>query len=121
MSHRWSLLLYIVLLSTAIGTAQESGRGSAVLLRGPDGSLTVSTAVALPGDTVAIVDGAVSVNGQLTASRVAGAVAWGPTVVSEGTYFVAGDPAYLQSKPESWGLVPRTRILGIVRVGVVPE
>ncbi len=122
MSRRWSLLLCIALLaSTVIGTAQESGRGSTVLLRGPDGSLVVSTAVALPGDTVAIVDGAVRVNGQPTAWRVDGAGHWGPTVVSEGTYFVVGDPAKLQNSPESWGLVPQTRILGILRVGVVPK
>lgn len=122
MSRRWSLLLCIVLLaSTVIGTAQESGRGSAVLLRGPDGSLVVSTTVALPGDTVLIVDGAVRVNGQPTAWRVDGAGDWGPTVVREGTYFVAGDPAKLQNSPESWGLVPLTRIVGILRVGVVPK
>jgi type IV secretory pathway protease TraF len=122
MSRSWSLLLGIVLLaSTVIGTAQESGRGSTVLLRGPDGSLVVSTAVALPGDTVAIVDGAVRVNGQPTAWRVDGARNWGPTVVNEGTYFVAGDPAKLQNKPESWGLVSLTRIVGILRVGVVPK
>jgi hypothetical protein len=92
-----------------------------VLLRGPDGSLVVSTAVALPGDTVAIVDGAVRVNGQPTALRAAGAGDWGPTVVSEGSYFVAGDPVKLQNSPESWGLVTQTRILGILRVGVVPK
>jgi type IV secretory pathway protease TraF len=122
MTRRWAVLLSIALLASAvIGTAQESGRGSTVLLRDLDGSLVVSTAVALPGDTVAILNGAVRVNGQPTAWRVDRAGDWGPTVVSEGTYFVAGDPAKLQNSPESWGLVPQTRILGIVRLGVVPK
>ena len=122
MSGRWISFVGVALLaSSLIVGAQESGRGSAVLLRGNDGSLVVSTAIALPGDTVAIVDGAVSVNGQPTPWRLSGAASWGPTVVGPGAYFLAGDPAKLQNSPDSWGLVPQAQLLGVLQVGVVPK
>jgi hypothetical protein len=122
MSGRWIAFVGVTLLaSSLIVEAQGSGRGSTVLIRSNDGSLVVTTAIALPGDTVAIVDGAVSVNGQPTPWRVSGNASWGPTVVSPGTYFVAGDPAKLQNSPLSWGLVPQAQLLGVLQVGVVPK
>lgn len=100
----------------------EVERGMIVILDPPhdDGREFIKRVIGLPGDTIQIVDGVVSVNGKrLDEPYVGGVATWTDTnpltvVVPEGEYFVMGDNrAYMQSNDSrSFGTIPLKAIKG---------
>lgn len=100
----------------------EVERGMIVILDPPhdDGREFIKRVIGLPGDTIHIVDGVVSVNGKrLDEPYVGGVATWTDTnpltvVVPEGEYFVMGDNrAYMQSNDSrSFGTIPLKAIKG---------
>jgi len=77
----------------------------------------IKRVIGLPGDTVAVEDGNVFVNGkQLVESYVPPAYrddrSYSPTVVPPGDYFVLGDHRVSSNDSRSWGFVPRSYIYG---------
>jgi len=71
--------------------------------------------VGLPGETVAIRDGAVTVNGvRLTEPYLTapGHADFGPQAVPADHYFVLGDNRSNSSDSRVWGMVPRDHIVG---------
>ncbi len=77
----------------------------------------IKRVIGLPGDTVAVEDGNVFVNGkQLMESYVPAAYrddrSYSPTVVPPGDYFVLGDHRVSSNDSRSWGFVPRNYIYG---------
>jgi type IV secretory pathway protease TraF len=121
MKREWILATAVLVLSGAIGSAQQPTASNAVLVRDSQNVLSVSTVVAGPGDTVSVSDGQVIVNGNATAVRVQLAGQWGPQVLDAKTYFVAGDPALLGSNVRAWGMVVKERIVGTVHLGQLPS
>ena len=112
-----------LLVDKRLSSAGDPAPGDIVMLRYPlDPEKTfVKRVIALGGDEVHIVDGAVLRNGRridepyvMTASRSRDD--WGPQVVPGGTYFVLGDQRNNSSDSRHWGFVPREYILGRVNV-----
>ena len=107
---------------------RRSGTGMIVILDPPhdDGREFIKRVIGLPGDTIHIVDGVVSVNGKrLDEPYVGGVATWTDTnpltvVVPEGEYFVMGDNrAYMQSNDSrSFGTIPAKRSRDRPRTGI---
>ena len=121
MKREWIFATAVLVLSGAIGSAQQPTASNVVLVRDSENVLTLSTVVARPGDTVSVSDGQVIVNGNATAVRVQHAGQWGPQVLDAETYFVTGDPALLGSNVRAWGMVVKQRIVGTVHLGQLPS
>jgi len=120
MKQRVLIVTSVVLLSAVVGANQQASPTEAVLIRGEDNVLSVSTVLARPGDTVSVSDGEVTVNGKQIGVQVEASGVWGPRRVEVGTYFVAGDPARLGSNARAWGFVPQGHVVGTVRIGELP-
>ena len=104
----------------------EPGRGDVVLFRAPgDGAPTIKRVVGLPGDTVAVRDGVLFVNGEkkregyvdygLTDSTFLGS-----TDVPEGHVYLMGDNRANSLDSRSYGPVPEADLLGKVPLRVWP-
>ncbi len=77
----------------------------------------IKRVIGLPGDTVAVDDGYVIVNGKkLIENYVPKAYrddrSYSPTVVPPGDYFVLGDHRVSSNDSRAWGFVPRNYIYG---------
>ena len=100
-----------------IGAAQSVSieRGALVLVKDSQNRLVVTSVVAIAGDVVSISDGRVSVNGLTTTVSVSGVTRFGPRQVTEGQYFVAGDPLQLAIGTNAWGMIDASAIVGTVQ------
>lgn len=104
----------------------EPRRGDVVLFEAPnDGAPTIKRVVGLPGDTVAVRDGVLFVNGEkkwegyvdygLTDSTFLG-----PAHVPEGHVYLMGDNRVNSLDSRSYGPVPEADLLGRVLLRVWP-
>jgi signal peptidase I len=101
-------------------------RGDLVVFHAPrTGDVTLKRAVGLPGDTVAIEDGVLVVNGRRQTEPYADpdaidSVYFGPARVRAGTVFVMGDNRADSIDSRDYGAVPRGDLMGRVRVRLWP-
>lgn len=79
-----------------------------------DGSIVVKRVVGIPGDTVIVVDGDVSILENRTNENSAG------TVLAEGEYFLLGDNRNNSRDSREYGAVNERQLLGIVIVRYFP-
>lgn len=104
----------------------EPRRGDVVLFEAPgDGAPTIKRVVGIPGDTVAVRDGVLLVNGEkkwegyvdygLTDSTFLG-----PTDVPDGHVYLMGDNRVNSMDSRSYGPVPEADLLGEVPLRVWP-
>ena len=98
-------------------------RGDIVMLYYPldPNKSFVKRVIAEEGDVVRIVDGKVYVNDtpmrdEFVPPEFKSHDDYGPTVVSEGYYFVMGDHRNNSSDSRHWGMVPKKYIIGKVQV-----
>ncbi|MFB7338377.1 signal peptidase I, partial [Streptomyces adustus] len=94
------------------------GRGDLVVFDGSDGTL-VKRVVAVAGDTVAIEDGVLEVDGRAVEEpavdpRTVDGMYFGPARVPDGTVFVLGDNRRHSVDSRQFGPVPVTKVTGRV-------
>jgi signal peptidase I len=105
---------------------QTPRRGELAVFRAPGSGLTVlKRIVAVGGDTVAIEDGALYVDGRRRHESYADpkaidSVYFGPVRVHTGTVFALGDNRADSLDSREFGAVPRSRILGRVVARIWP-
>lgn len=94
-------------------------RGDTVVFWYPDQPTTsyIKRVIGLPGDTVAVEDGYVILNGKKLAENYVPPEyrddrPYPPTVVPSGEYFVLGDHRISSNDSRAWGFVPRNLIYG---------
>ena len=94
-------------------------RGDVVLFEAPGGAPTIKRVVGLPGDTVAVRDGVLFVNGEKTVEgyvdyALTDATFFGPTDVPEGHVYVMGDnrTQYGSEDSRMFGVVATDEIVG---------
>lgn len=96
-------------------------RGDLVVFRAPrSGEVTLKRAIGLPGDTVAIEDGVLVVNGRRKTEPYADpeaidSVYFGPVRVRPGTVFLLGDNRLDSRDSRDFGAVTRGELIGRVR------
>jgi signal peptidase I len=101
-------------------------RGDLVVFHAPrTGDVTLKRAVGLPGDTVAIEDGVLVVNGGRRVEPYADpdaidSVYFGPVRVPAGAVFVLGDNRADSIDSREFGAVSRGRLMGRVQVRLWP-
>ena len=101
-------------------------RGDLVVFHAPrTGDVTLKRAVGLPGDTVAIEDGVLVVNGRRQTEPYAApdaidSVYFGPERVGAEAVFVLGDNRADSIDSRAFGAVPRSDLMGEVRVRLWP-
>lgn len=103
----------------------EPERGDVVLFEGPDGAPTIKRVVGIPGDTVAVWDGVLRVNGEKTLEGyvdydLTDSTFAGPTKVPEGHVYLMGDNRVNSLDSRSYGPVPEADLLGEVSLRVWP-
>ena len=101
-------------LAYSLGTPR---RGEIVIFNYPKDlkEIYVKRVIGLPGEMVAIQNGAVSINGRLLPEPYKAFVAHGdmaPRAVPAGQYFVMGDNRDVSDDSRYWGDLPRTDIIG---------
>ena len=108
-----------ILVDRLVFRWREVRRGDVVVLRMPGDPARhlVKRVVGLPGECVAIRDGAVYVNGRRLAEpylsgRVDRAETRPMIEVARGHYYVLGDHRVLSSDSRAWGLIPARSITG---------
>lgn len=101
-------------------------RGDLVLFEAPDdGAPTIKRVAGEPGDTVAIRDGVLFVNGEgrreaYVDYNLADSTFMGPTEVPEGHLYLMGDNRANSLDSRSYGPVPRGNVLGGVPLRLWP-
>lgn len=100
-------------------------RGDLALFRDPVGEIAIKRVVGLPGDTVAIRDGVLFVNGEKKREsyvnyRLTDASFFGPVKVPENRVFLMGDNRYNSRDSRDYGPVPEKDLLGQVLLRVLP-
>jgi signal peptidase I len=101
-------------------------RGELVVFRAPrSGDVTLKRAIGLPGDSVAIEDGVLVVNGRRQAEPYADpdaidSVYFGPVRVPAGSVFVLGDNRADSLDSRDFGAVSRRELMGRVQVRLWP-
>lgn len=97
-------------------------RGDVVVFRSPssDDELMVKRIVATPGDLVESRAGKVLIGGRTLAEpylrEVSASGAFEPLIVPANCYFVMGDNRANSFDSRSWGVLPRDRVVGRVRL-----
>lgn len=104
----------------------EPGRGDVVLFEAPrDGAPTIKRVVGIPGDTVAVKDGVLFVNGERKGEgyvdyRLTDSTFLGPVHVPDGHVYLMGDNRMNSLDSRSYGPVPEADVLGDVPLRVWP-
>lgn len=111
-------------LAYVFGTPQ---RGDIITLHSPDapkGSRPyIKRIIGLPGETVAVQNGKVYINGQpLTEPYIMEPMTYtmSPEVVPKGYYFVLGDNRNISDDSHIWGMLAKDRIIGKAWVVIWP-
>jgi signal peptidase I len=105
---------------------QSPRRGDLAVFRAPgSGEIVLKRIVAVGGDTVAIEDGALYVDGRRRREayadpRAIDSVYFGPVRVRRGTVFALGDNRADSLDSRAFGAVPRSRIVGRVVARIWP-
>ena len=105
---------------------RDPSRGDLIVFRRPhSGEIMLKRVVALGGDTVAIEDGALYVDGRRKHERYADpraidSVYFGPVRVPPGSVFALGDNRADSVDSRTFGSVPRSRVIGRVVVRLWP-
>jgi len=111
------------LVNHCVYLVRQPRRGEVVVLRDPtDGTYAVKRVIAAAGDTVALRDGAVYLNGQrldepylLQGTQTYPFQTWEQVVhCGPGQYFVLGDNRFFSNDSRNYGPVSRHAILGLV-------
>lgn len=106
-----------VLISKVSYWFGQPRRGDVVVFRFPhDPSRDfIKRVIGLPGETVAIRDGKVFINGRpLQEPYIRGPIAYtyGPVTLGPEEYFVLGDNRNASNDSHNWGMLPRSAIIG---------
>lgn len=113
--NRTAYALHLPFTRISLARRAEPKLGEIVVFDGPnDGPLMVKRLIAVPGDHVAIKDGQLRVNGERIClpdcdRRTAGLFDF---VVPAESYFVLGDNRENSADSRSWGLLPRSHLVG---------
>ncbi len=106
----------------------EPERGDIIVLRVPEygNEMLIKRVIGLPGDTIALENGEVFLNGQpMNEDYINGPPRgiYGPTVVPEGSVFVMGDNRNNSNDSRSFGPIPFENIVGRawIRYWPLPE
>ncbi len=115
----------VVVDKLAYGGAAPLRSDLVVFRAPPSGEILLKRVVALGGDTVAIEDGALFVNGVRRRERYADpkaidSVYFGPVTVPRGTIFVLGDNRADSLDSRQFGAVSREAVIGRVAVRIWP-
>lgn len=103
----------------------EPQRGDLAVFSDPEGELTIKRVIGLPGDTVAVWDGVLRVNGEPQREpyvnyRLTDSTFFGPEKVRAGHVFLMGDNRSNSRDSRNFGLVPEEDLLGRVILRVAP-
>ena len=103
----------------------EPERGDVVLFEGPDGAPAIKRVVGVGGDTVAVRDGVLFVNGEKTREayvdyNLTDSTFLGRTRVPEGSFYLMGDNRANSLDSRAYGPVPESDLLGEVSLRVWP-
>lgn len=103
----------------------EPQRGDLAVFSDPEGELTIKRVVGLPGDTVAVWDGVLRVNGEPQREpyvnyRLTDSTFFGPEKVPAGHVFLMGDNRSNSRDSRNFGSVPEEDLLGRVILRVAP-
>lgn len=103
----------------------EPERGDLAVFSDPEGDLAIKRVVGLPGDTVAVWDGVLRVNGEPQREpyvnyRLADSTFFGPEKVPAGHVFLMGDNRFNSLDSRTFGPVPERDLLGRVILRVAP-
>ncbi|HET7479641.1 MAG TPA: signal peptidase I [Rubrobacteraceae bacterium] len=100
-------------------------RGDVAVFRDPEGDLVIKRIVGLPGDTVAVRDGVLYVNGERKKEsyvdyELTDSTFYGPDKVPPGHVYVMGDNRSNSRDSRDYGAVPEEDLLGRVVMKVAP-
>ena len=104
----------------------EPERGDIILFEAPaDGAPTIKRVVGVAGDTVAVRDGVLFVNGEKTREgyvdyNLTDSTFFGPTDVPEGSVYVMGDNRSNSLDSRSYGPVPEEDVIGAIDLRIWP-
>jgi signal peptidase I len=111
---------YLIMVSKVAYRSSGPQRGQVIIFNPPVESEIpyIKRVIGLPGDTVEIKDGTVSINGTpinepyILQEPPQNNKDYGPTVLSDDEYFVLGDNRNNSSDSRSWGPIKRNDIIG---------
>ena len=109
----------VALVVKQLWAAPDVERGDILVFRDPDGALSLKRVIGLPGDSVAILDAILEVDGRVVPenyvdhSRIDG-LYFGPVTVPAGAVFLMGDNRADSVDSRHYGPVQFTRIVGRV-------
>lgn len=103
----------------------DPARGDLALFGDPEGEIAIKRVVGLPGDTVAIRDGVLYVNGEEKREsyvnyRLTDANFFGPVKVPENRVFLMGDNRFNSRDSRDYGPIPEEDLLGRVSLRIWP-
>jgi len=108
----------VVVLTQFLG-APDVERGDILVFRDPDGALSLKRVIGLPGDSVAILDAILEVDGRVVPENyvdhsLIDGLYFGPVTVPAGAVFLMGDNRANSVDSRHYGPVQFDRIVGQV-------
>ena len=107
---------YLIIEKVSYALSSPS-RGDVIVFHYPNNPKRdfIKRIIGLPGETVEVRQGQLFVNGTLMEEPYKpdeGTYSWGPAIVGPDEYFVLGDNRNNSSDSHSWGMLPRSLIIG---------